>query len=257
MPSTMTLPVRYYCRYPFENPRGTVDTTEEFALDDTAFVLVDVFGRGFDEGDPIPDFPPLFLARLHPLQTEIVRDRIRPSLDAARGIGLPVVYVENRWHPAAWEESAFAGVVARTESGDRGSFDELFVGTEYNDYSEIIAPAKTDYIVEKTMYDGFFRTTLDTVLRNLGVRNLIFVGFTADICLLNTVIGALDHNYRVAVLRDCVLGAEFEDTVEDLSVTKFAVRYYEAMVGFTSTSAEFIQAAQAIGGSPAEGGARP
>jgi ureidoacrylate peracid hydrolase len=257
MSSTMRLPVRYYCRYPFESPRGTVDTSEDFALDDTAFVLVDVYGRGFDEGDPIPEFPPLFLARLHPVQAGIVRDRIRPSLDAARGIGLPVVYVENRWHPAAWGKSAFAGVVARTESGHLGSFDEVYVGTEYNEYSDVIAPAKTDYIVEKTMYDGFFRTTLDTLLRNLAVRNLVFVGFTADICLLNTVIGALDHNYRVVVLRDCVLGAEFEDTVDDLSVTRFAVRYYEAMVGFTSTSEDFIRAADASGNGPAQGGAQP
>jgi ureidoacrylate peracid hydrolase len=257
MSPAMTLPVRYYCRYPFENPRGLVDTSEDLALADTAFVLVDVYGRGFDEGDPIPDFPPLFLARLHPLQAEIVRDRIRPALDAARGIGLPVVYVENRWHPAAWGNSVFADLVARTESGHLGSFDEVYVGTEYNEYSDVIAPATTDYIVEKTMYDGFFRTTLDTVLRNLSVRNLVFVGFTADICLLNTVIGALDHNYNVVVLRDCVLGAEFEDTVDDLSVTRFAVRYYEAMVGFTSTSADFIRAARASGSPPAEAGAQP
>lgn len=251
MTSMMNLPVRYYCRYPFENPRGTVDTTEDFALDGTAFVLVDVYGRGFDEGDPVPEFPHLFLEQLHPLQAEIVRDRIRPSLDAARAAGLPVVYVENRWHPAAWGNSSFAGVVARSETGHLGNFDDVYVGTEYNDYSDVIAPAKSDYLVEKTMYDGFFRTTLDSLLRHLGVRNLIFVGFTADVCLLNTVIGALDHNYRVVVLRDCVLGAEFKDTVADMSMTRWAVRYYEALVGFTSTSVEFIHAAQARGSLPA------
>jgi len=254
MPSMMNLPVRYYCRYPFENPRGAVDTSEEFAPDSTAFVLVDVYGRGFDEGDPMPEFPHLFLEQLHPLQAEIVRDRIRPSLDAARNAGLPVVYVENRWHPAAWGNSALAGVVGRSETGHMGSFDEIYVETEYNEYSDVIAPAKSDYVVEKTMYDGFFRTTLDSLLRNLGVRNLIFVGFTADVCLLNTVIGAVDHNYRVVVLRDCVLGAEFKDTVDDMSITRWAVRYYEALVGFTSTSEEFIRAAHACGDLPAQEG---
>lgn len=247
MSSLLTLPVRYYCRYPFDNPRGLVDASEDLALDSTAFVLVDVYGKGFDVGDPMPEFPHLFLSELHPVQSEIVRNGIRPALDAARNLGLPVVYVENRWHPAAWQNSALAGVVARTESGHIGTFDEIYVGSDYNDYSSVIAPKKSDYIVEKTMYDGFFRTTLDTLLRNLGVRNLIMAGFTADICLLNTAIGALDHNYKVVVLRDCVLGAEFADTVADMSVTRWAVRYYEAMVGFTSTSQEFITAGQAVG----------
>jgi len=132
--------------------------------------------------------------------------------------------------------------VSRTECGHLGSFDSIYVQSGFTRYSQVIAPEKSDYVVEKTMYDGFFRTTLDTVLRNLGVKNLICVGFTADICLLNTVIGALDHNYRVIVLRDCVLGAEFKDTLEDLSMTKWAIRYYEAMVGFTSASSEWIAA---------------
>jgi ureidoacrylate peracid hydrolase len=238
------LDVRYYSRYPFDNPRGLIETVEEFGLDDTAFVLVDVYGKGFDEGDPIPDFPPLFLSKTHGLQSAIVREGIRPALDAARSINLPIVYVENRWHPSSWQDSQFAHLVERTEIGHFGSFDAVNVEHDPIEYSKVMAPESSDFIVEKTMYDGFFRTTLDTLLRNLGVKNLIFVGFTADICLLNTVIGALNHNYRVVVLRDGTLGAEFEDTVDDLSVTKWATRYYEAIVGYTSTSEQFIAAAR-------------
>jgi ureidoacrylate peracid hydrolase len=238
------LDVRYYSRYPFENPRGLVETVEEFGLDNTAFVLVDVYGKGFDEGDPIPDFPPLFLQKTHGLQSKIVREGIRPALDAARSINLPIVYVENRWHESAWAHSQFAQLVDRTESGHFGPFNTLNVENNPIEYSKVMAPTSSDYIVEKTMYDGFFRTTLDTLLRNLGVKNLIFVGFTADICLLNTVIGALNHNYRVVVLRDGTLGAEYEDSVDDMSVTKWTTRYYEAMVGFTSTSGQFVAAAR-------------
>jgi ureidoacrylate peracid hydrolase len=241
----MKLDVRYYSRFPFESPRGLVETQEEFGLDDTAFVLVDVYGEGFDEGDPIPEFPPMFLQKTHALQATIVREVIRPALDAARGINLPIVYVENRWHDSAWEHSQFGELVDRTESGHLGSFNTLYVEGDFIEYSKVIAPRESDYMVEKTLYDGFFRTTLDSLLRNLGVRNLIFVGFTAGGCLLTTAIGALNHNYRVAVLRDATLGLEYEDTVDDLSVTKLAVRTYESMVGYTSTSEQFIAAAQA------------
>ena len=91
----------------------------------------------------------------------------------------------------------------------------IYVNEEYNRYSALIEPKPTDFVVQKTMYDSFFETTLDTVLRNLDAKYLVCAGFAADICLLNTVIGAMYRNYRVFVLRDCVLGSEFADTLAD------------------------------------------
>ena len=133
----------------------------------------------------------------------------------------------------------------RTCSGDSGGFDDVYIDTDYNHYSNVIAPAPSDFMVQKAMYDGFFETGLDTTLRNIGAKHLVCVGFTADICLLNTVIGAMYRNYRVFVLRDCVLAAEFADTVDDMSMTRWSIRYYEAMVGFTSTSDQFVAALNA------------
>jgi nicotinamidase-related amidase len=243
---TLRVPARYYCRYPFEDPRGLVEEVEELDPETTAFMLVDVYGRGFDPGDPIPDFPALFLRRLHPLQAEMMQERIRPSLDAARSAALKVVYVENNWRPGAWAQSEFGEVVRRSETGHLGEFDELYIGTPYNQYSDVIAPRPDDVIVQKTMYDGFFETTLDAALRNLGIKNLVCVGFCADVCLLHTVVGAMYHNYRVIVLRDCTLAAEFADTVDGLDLTRASIRYYESLVGFTSTSGEFISACTAL-----------
>jgi nicotinamidase-related amidase len=79
-------------------------------------------------------------------------------------------------------------------------------------------------------------------LRNLGVKNLVCVGFTADICLPHTVVGAMYRKYRVVVLRDCNLAAEFADTFEAMHMTWFGIRYVEAMAGFTTTSEELIAA---------------
>lgn len=238
--------MRHYCRFPYESARGLVHTVQEFDVERTVFLLVDVYGLGHDPGDPVPALPPLLLRRLHEMQTEIIRERIRPALDAARRVTLPVVYVENHWRPAAWADSEFAAVVDRTECGRAGGFEDLYAGTSYNAYSQIIAPEPSDIVVEKTMYDGFFATSLDTVLRNLGAKYLVCVGFTAEVCLLNTVLGAMFRNYRVCVLRDCTLGGEFPDTIDDAMMTRWAIRYYEAMVGFTSTTTEFVAACRAI-----------
>ena len=239
------LPARYYCRYPYEAPRGLVETLEEIELDRMAFLLVDVYGLGHDPNSQVPDFPPLFLKELHQLQGEIIRDRIRPTLDVVREHGIRVVYTENLWRRSAWGQSEFGRLVERTESGHIGSFDSIYVNEEYNRYSAVIEPKDTDFVIPKTMYDSFFETTLDTVLRNLGTKYLVCVGFAADICLLNTVIGAMYRNYRVFVLRDCVLGSEFTDTLPNKSMTHWAIRYYEAMVGFTSTSEQFTTALRA------------
>ena len=233
------IPARYYCRYPYESPRGSVEAVEEIDLSRTVFLLVDVYGLGHDPGDPVPESPTLFLERLHRLQGEIIRDRIRPTLDAVRCAGMPVVYTENLWRPSRWDHSEFGKLCLRTEAGGDVSFDEIYIGSDYNRYSKVIAPLASDIVVQKTMYDSFFETTLDTVLRNLDAKYLVCAGFTADICLLNTVIGAMYRNYRVFVLRDCVLAAEFVDTVEEMAMTKWAIRYYEAMVGFTLTSDQF------------------
>jgi ureidoacrylate peracid hydrolase len=240
----MRLPARYYSRYPFEAPKGLVETELDLDLAETAFMLVDVYGKGFDPGDAVPDFPGLFSRELHARHATMMRRQIRPARDAARDAGLPVVYVENRWRPASWQTSEFGQLVERTECGDHGRFDEIYIGGEYNAYSEVIAPSGVDYVIEKTMYDGFFETTLDTLLRNLAVKNLICVGFSAEICLLNTVIGAMYRNYRVVVLRDATLGSEFSDTIDEMAMTRWAVRYYEAMVGFTSTVEQFLRAVE-------------
>jgi nicotinamidase-related amidase len=236
------LPVRHYCRYPYEEPRGLVESVEHLDPHRTAFLLVDVYGLGHDPGDSVPDLPPLFLPELHRQQGAIVRDRIRPALDSAHAVGLPVIYTENSWENASWARSEFARLVDRSETGMLGGFEDLHVGTGHNAYSDVIAPREDDIVVKKTMYDGFYETSLDAVLRNLDAKHLVVVGFTAEMCLLHTVVGAMYRNYRVIVLRDCVLGAEFVDTLADRAITRWAIRYYEAMVGFTSTSHEFISA---------------
>jgi hypothetical protein len=44
---------RYYRGYPPDAPLGHAEDTVELSLDETVFVLVDVYGRGFDPGDDL------------------------------------------------------------------------------------------------------------------------------------------------------------------------------------------------------------
>lgn len=249
MRNALVIPGRYYCRWPFEQPRGL--QYEEQVLDPsrTVFFLIDVYGTGYDDPhQEAPDYPTLFFKELFHKQRAIIRDRIRPCLDAARAAGLKIVYTTNYWPFMNWDESEFGLLCYRTETGWSGTLEETIGGdSDYVAWSDIVRPQSGDFLVNKTRYDAFFETNLDTLLRNLNTNSLICVGFAADICLLNTAIGAMYRNYRVIVLRDCTLGSEFEDTLGDMRMTWFGIRYIEAMVGFTATSQVFIKACQETG----------
>ena len=98
---------------------------------------------------------------------------------------------------------------------------------------------------------GFTRPHTDYHLRCHGIKTLIAVGFSQRSCLYFTCAGAVEHNYRVVMLRDCTHSAEYPDTVDDSLpeggwLRKIMLRNFEHVVGYTSTSAEFVQACSAL-----------
>jgi len=68
----------------------------------------------------------------------------------------------------------------------------------------VLAPAPGELAVRKHWYDAFAGTPLDGALRARGVRSLVVTGTMTDICVLATVVGAFNHEYRVTVVEDGV-----------------------------------------------------
>ena len=67
-----------------------------------------------------------------------------------------------------------------------------------------LAPAPGELAVQKHWYDAFAGTPLDGALRARGVRSLVVTGTMTDICVLATVVGAFNREYRVTVVEDGV-----------------------------------------------------
>jgi nicotinamidase-related amidase len=67
-----------------------------------------------------------------------------------------------------------------------------------------LAPALGELTVRKHWYDAFAGTPLDGALRAQGVRSLVVTGTMTDICVLATVAGAFNREYRVTVVEDAV-----------------------------------------------------
>ncbi|MBV9088103.1 MAG: cysteine hydrolase, partial [Acidobacteriaceae bacterium] len=68
---------------------------------------------------------------------------------------------------------------------------------------EELAPEPTDIFVDKHRISGFWDTPLDSILRNLAVRTLLFAGVNADECVLGTLMDANFHGYDTIMLEDC------------------------------------------------------
>lgn len=67
-----------------------------------------------------------------------------------------------------------------------------------------LAPAPGELAVRKHWYDAFAGTPLDGALRAQGIHSLVVTGTMTDICVLATVVGAFNREYRVTVVEDGV-----------------------------------------------------
>ena len=107
-----------------------------------------------------------------------------------------------------------------------------------------IAPQPSDYYIRKHTYSGFFETRLDSLLKNLGVKNILCAGFVADCCVLFTIADAVFRGYYPVLLRDCTLAAELPEEVDTFTQTKRITLWIESILCPTTTAAEFLQVAQ-------------
>jgi len=76
---------------------------------------------------------------------------------------------------------------------------------------------KTDYVIQKRRYSGFFGTDLDLVLRENGIENLLVTGTKTNCCVRATVTDAHYLNYEAYVIRECV--ATNSDEVNEVNLT--------------------------------------
>jgi len=66
-----------------------------------------------------------------------------------------------------------------------------------------LAPLEGDIQVDKHRISGFWDTPLDSILRNLGIRSILFAGCNTDQCVLHTLTDANFLGYGCVLLEDC------------------------------------------------------
>jgi nicotinamidase-related amidase len=88
------------------------------------------------------------------------------------------------------------------------------VGAEVIDELDIIK----DKVIEKTRYNGFYKTELDKILEEITPKEVHVVGVCTSICVMDTVSGLRDRDYLVYVHRYGV--ADFDQEAHSFSLTR-------------------------------------
>jgi hypothetical protein len=75
-------------------------------------------------------------------------------------------------------------------------------GSRAAEVLEPLAPLADELLLAKSSSSPFSSTSLDYLLRNLGIHTLVVIGLLTDQCIDHTVKDAADRGYRVVCLTD-------------------------------------------------------
>jgi ureidoacrylate peracid hydrolase len=184
----------------------------------TALLVVDM-QRGFVDPGEAMEVPP----------ARACVPVIRGLVDLFRGQRLPVVFTAfvyspdvpllvGELHP---EHKPAAPGAPRGFGLPSGSCLE---GTPSAGVIDALAPRPDEPVIAKRWYDAFAGSALDGTLRARGVTSLIVTGTMTDVCVLATVIGAFNREYRVTVVEDGVatLWPEIQKAALDIVARAYA-----------------------------------
>lgn len=249
--SSISIQGRYYRQYPPEKFLGHTNKNLLLDLKEIALLVVDVYGLGFDQDGRQSTWSGMCSDQSIAREGEVIVNHIVPAINACRNVNIPIVYISNSAPRINLANSMYEEVKKNTlnfvteTTYSEPNVDPLeYSRGESNTlaYSNIIAPKPNDYFIRKHVHSGFFDTRLDTLLRNLGVKTLIFVGFALDVCLGSTMMDALWRNYRNILLRDCTYAIEIPGIDAPGAWTERWITYVESNIGYTATSQELIEA---------------
>lgn len=157
--------------------------------------------------------------------------RIGALVDAARELGVPVVWVElgsdpsRPWRSSNWlREGDYDAPMSESEP--------CIVGTPGAEWYRM-QPADGELRVVKRGYSGFLGTDLDQRMRTAGYDWLTIVGLTSECCVDATAQDAMQLDWPVVVPRDAT-------AAYDLAVNEAALVQLELNVAVLSDTDEVV-----------------
>jgi len=166
----------------------------------TALLLVDVINdMAFDGSES--------LVRL----AEPMAHRLQALKRRARAAGLPTLYINDNF--GKWR-SDFRTLVEHCLNDD----------VPGRAVARLLKPDDEDYFVLKPKQSAFFGTTLDTLLRSLGITTVILTGIAGDNCVLFSANDAYLRDLKLFIPSDCVASNTEEENDYALKLMQKVVK---------------------------------
>lgn len=209
--------------------------TYEFELDRTALVIIDM-QRDFIEpggfGETLGNDVALLQAIVPAAQSVLhawrrkgglvihTREAHRPDLadcpPAKRNRGTPVLRI-----------------------GDTGPMGRILVaGEPGNQIIDALAPIDGEIVIDKPGKGAFYATGLQTMLQQRGIRKLVFMGVTTEVCVQTSMREANDRGHDCLLLEDCT--ESYFPAFKTAAIEM--IRAQGAIVGWTAPSAALLAA---------------
>ena len=110
-------------------------------------------------------------------EADRVIQNIAVSVDKARRVGIPVIWVQH-------------------------SDDELLIDSPDWQLVPELVPVKGETQIHKTFNSAFEQTSLDDALARFGATQIILAGAATNWCIRATAYGALDRGYDLILIKD-------------------------------------------------------
>ncbi|MFC2024427.1 cysteine hydrolase family protein [Chloroflexota bacterium] len=163
-----------------------------------------------------------------PKDLDRVARNIKLLVDECHRLEIPVIYCNDAFQPAEVPiDYHFKLWGVHALKGDPSA-----------DVIDLLKPDERDFIIDKKIYDGFYNTRLDTVLRELRTNTVFVTGTWTNACVQHTVMGAWARRYETIVPDDAVTAPD-ED--EHWAALSYMSKYYGTMIVNTHRALELVK----------------
>lgn len=245
---------------------GWVDTPYNLDPQETGFVALHLWNVGdvAGGGPAVPDgyFVDMGMREAQEESVRIAERYIRPAIDASRAAGIPIFHVEprnialkyNSVHYLLEQEDVEPPRPTRprppeANPGWNRERAQRSHGLGYDDWPgwqqmRILASCDAEPGDQVILTGGQF----DRILRERGIKNLVYTGFATNMCILDSAAATremLGFGYRIFLIREATLAVEYPETFPTRLMTEAALKFFELKVGDTIGFDEYVAACQA------------
>lgn len=145
-----------------------------------AVLIIDMVKDNFDETKKSP---------ITPLAKKLI-EPINDLTEAFRARGWPVVFSTDAFHK---EDFIFKGKMK----------PHSLAGTPGAEVIDELIRTQEDLWLPKPRFSAFFKTDLDSWLKERGVTLCAVAGIASNFCVLTTAMDAVCSDYKTVILEDC------------------------------------------------------